>query len=430
MSLTVHPGSIEGATRAPASKSHTHRGIFLALVAGGGTIEAPLWSEDTRASHDAIRTFGAKTVATESELVVRGTSLHPGEIDVANSGTTLRIATAIASLCEGTSTLAGDASLNTRPMAPLVDALEQLGGEATCRGENGTPPVEVTGPIKGGVARLDASRSSQFVTALLLAAPRMPEGLELELEDEPTSEPYIELTCRVLEDAGVQVQTDARHYEVAPQGLRPVHVEVHGDYSAAAFPLVAGAATGSHVSVSNLPEDSAQGDERLPQILEAFGADVEREADVLTVRGQASDPVDLDLGDNPDLFPPLAVLAATVEGTSELTGAPHLRDKESDRIAAMVEGLNALGVQAEALEGGALIQGGPIAGGTVHSRGDHRIQMAFLVAGLAAQQPVTIEGPANAHAVSYPDFLEEMRRMGAQVDVHAADEKTHQEAQP
>lgn len=416
MSLTVRPGPVEGSIQAPSSKSVTHRGMFLALVAGGGTVHTPLWSEDTRASHAAIKSFGAKTVATRDELVVRGPApLSAAELDLANSGTTLRIATAIAALCEGTSMLAGDASLNTRPMGPLADALRQLGAEVTLE-EDGTPPVVVEGPIEGGQASVDARRSSQFVTALLMAAPRMPEGLHLEVKGELSSKPYVDLTCRILENAGIPVDVDGSMYTVEPTEPGPVQVSVPGDYSAAAFPLAASAATGGHVTVANLPQDSGQGDERVAELLEAFGVTVEREADTLTVRGRATEPVELDLADNPDLFPVLAVLAATVEGTSELTGAPHLRDKESDRIQAVVDGLTELGVETEALEGGARIQGGLISGGTVDNHGDHRIQMAFTVAGLAAQQPVRITGPTDAHEVSFPGFLDAMERLGANID--------------
>lgn len=417
MSLIVHPGPVKGTTRAPSSKSVTHRALFLALAERGGTVEAPLWSRDTQASHAAIRALGCKTLATREEIVVRAARpITSASVDADNSGTTLRLATAMAALAQGTSTLQGDESLNRRPMAPLVEALNQLGANARCLGEEGTPPVEVEGPVAGGQATVDASRSSQFVTALLLAAPRMPEGLRLTVEDELASKPYVDLTCRVLEEAGVDVQVDPPTYTVEPHERRAVHVTVPGDYSAAAFPLSAGAATGGRVTVANLPSDTGQGDERLLELLEAFGVEVEREDGAVRVSGRASEPVELDLENNPDLFPPLAALAATVEGTSRLTGAPHLRDKESDRIAAMVEGLQELGVQAEPLEGGAQIQGGILTGGTVDALGDHRVQMAFVVAGLAAQQPVTIEGPTRAHEVSYPNFLEAFGRLGARIE--------------
>jgi len=417
MSLTVRPGPVEGTTRAPSSKSVTHRGMFFALAAGGGTVSQPLWSEDTRASHDAILGFGAKTVATRTELVVRGAHLAPAEIDVANSGTTLRIATAIAALCEGESVIAGDGSLNERPMGPLADALASLGADVDLD-PDGTPPVRIAGPVHGGSTSVDATASSQYVTALLLAAPLMPEGLELEVKGEIASKPYVDLTCRVLEDAGVTIERGPDTFAIEPQDLEAAHVAVPGDYSAAAFPLVAAAITGGHVTVTNLPEDTGQGDERIAELIGRFGAPVEREAEALTVTGKATQPADVDLSDNPDLFPALAVLAATVEGTSELTGAPHLRDKESDRIEAMVEGLNELGVETEALDGGARIQGGLLSGGNVDGRGDHRIQMAFAVAGLAAQQPVTVTGPTDAHAVSYPEFPSVMDRLGAKIDTN------------
>jgi 3-phosphoshikimate 1-carboxyvinyltransferase len=414
VSLTVHPGTVDGTVQAPGSKSITHRGLFLALACQGGTVEAPLISADTRASHDAIRAFGAKTLATTDEIVVRGATVTPGQIDARNSGTTLRIATAFAALADGTTTLTGDDSLQRRPIGPLVDALEQLGAEATYHDTPGQPPLDVTGPITGGKATIDASESSQYVTALMLAAPLMPDGLELAIDGDIASKPYVDLTVDLLEAHDVPVEETDHGYRVAGPAPGRAHVTVPGGYSAAAFPLTAGATAGQ-VTVENLPTDTGQGDEAITQLLGRFGADPHRDGDAIQIAKTALEAAEIDLNANPDLFPPLAVLAANSEGTTRLTGAEHLRDKESDRIQAIVDGLTELGIEVDALDDGAEITGGTITGGTVQARDDHRIQMAFAIAALSASKPVTITGPSDVHEVSYPTFVEDLRSLGAEI---------------
>lgn len=412
--LTVHPGEVAGTVPAPPSKSLTHRGLFAALVAGGGTVANPLWSKDTHASLDAVTTLGGDAVATEREAVLRANEITPGTVDAANSGTTLRFATAIAALAEGTSTVTGDASLRGRPIGPLVEALEDLGAEATC--EDGTPPVEVTGPLDGGKARIPGDVSSQFVSALLLAAPRMPEGLTLDVTTPMASRPYVDLTVDTLEAFGVAVEVDDRTFRVPNVDPTPARLIVPGDYSGAAFGLVAGAIAEGPVTVTGLDPDTPQGDAAIVEILDRFGAEVTRQGDRVTVEAGDLEAARVDLSDTPDLFPPLCSLAACADGTTVLEGAPHLRDKESDRVAAMVDGLHALDVDATPREDGAEITGGAVRGGTVDARGDHRVQMAFAVLGLAAEAPIEIEGPIDAHAVSYPAFLDAFTQLGARLD--------------
>jgi 3-phosphoshikimate 1-carboxyvinyltransferase len=417
--LTVEPGPAEATVPAPRSKSVTHRALFAALVAGGGTVATPLWSEDTRASLRAVLGFGVDAVATDREAVLRGGRLTPTEVDAANSGTTLRFAAAVAALAEGSTTLTGDASLAQRPVGPLVDALEQLGADADC--EDGTPPVTVTGPATGGKASLPGDVSSQFVSALLLAAPRLPEGLALEVDGPLVSRPYVDLTLDTLDALGVPVAEQAHGddvvFHVEPTDLRPAHLAVPGDYSGAAFPLVAGALAGGPVTVTGLEPGSRQGDAAVLDHLERFDAEVRRDGEAVTARADGLEATRIDLADTPDLFPPLSALAARAEGTTVLENAPHLRDKETDRIAAMVDGLQRLGVDATAREDGAEITGGPVEGGTVDGRGDHRVQMAFAVLGLAAEGPVAVEGAPRAFEVSYPGFLDALRDLEAEVQL-------------
>lgn len=422
MSITIHPGRASGDLRAPGSKSVTHRALLLAAIANGGTVHDPLWSQDTLATLAGIRAMGLKVIATKNEAVVRGGRLGPSQLDCKNSGTTLRLLTGIAATVDGTSTLTGDASLEQRPMGPLAEALEQLGAEVTCQGKDDRPPVEVTGPATGGTARIQGDISSQFISALLLAGTRMPKGADVELTTELTSRPYAELTVRMMREIGIDVTTTGTGFEVQPADLGAVRLQVPGDYSAAAFPLVAGALTGGELTVHGLIEDSGQGDEALLDILTSFGCRLDRDGDSVTLVEADLIPAEVDLGDHPDLFPPLAVLATGCPGKTVLHGAPHLRHKESDRIQAMVEGLGALGAKIEARDDGATIEGSTLTGGTVDAHEDHRIQMALAVAGLTADSPVTIEGPSDVHAVSYPGFLEDLRELGVDVDVQEEDD--------
>lgn len=417
MSVTVHPGAVDGTVRAPGSKSVTHRALLLAMLGGGGSVRDPLWSADTLATLGAVRAFGAECIATRSEAVVRGGELTGAAIDAGNSGTTLRLATAIAATLPGTSRLSGDASLSKRPMGPLVEALVSLGAEAACEGRNGRPPVTVTGPIEGGKATLPGDVSSQFVSGLLLAGPRCPKGLEIALSTPLASAPYVAMTIGLMRGQGLTVEETEAGYAVPHQPIGNARIQVPGDYSAAAFPLVAGALTGGSVTVTNLPPASGQGDEALLDHLGAFGCSLERQDDAVTLLGAELRPANVDLGDTPDLFPPLAVLAAAAPGKSRLHGAPQLRIKESDRIQAMCEGLAALSIDVVPTEDGATLEGGTVKGGVVASHGDHRIQMAFAVAALAAESAITIEGPDDAHAVSYPAFLDHLRTLGAEVDI-------------
>ncbi len=415
-SLTVRPGQAQGTVPAPPSKSITHRALFASLLAGGGTITNPLISRDTRATLDAVHGFGARTVATRREIALRGARLRPADIHADNSGTTLRLATALAALADGTSTLDGDASLNQRPMGPLVDALNQLGARARSQ-DDGTPPVHVDGPLQGGHATLPGDVSSQFTSALLMAATKAPAPVTITVTGDQASRPYVDLTLDVLETIGARIEEDPEGtFHIEPSPLTPQPLPVPGDYSSAAFPLIAGALTSGPVQVTNLDPSPTQGDARIVEILERFGARVDRSGDAVTVTGGSLQGARVDLSTTPDLFPALAALAAASEGETVLEGAPHLREKESDRIQAMVDGLTALGVDAHGTEDGARIEGGVVQAGRVDAAEDHRVQMAFAVLGLTAQGPVEIVGDPGVHETSYPGFLDAMHQLGARLE--------------
>jgi len=309
--------------------------------------------------------------------------------------------------------LTGDASLRARPMAPLLDALEQLGARTISRG--GRAPVAIKGRMRGGKARIAGDVSSQFLSSLLIAGPATEKGLDVEVSGKMVSRPYLEITSEVLKHFKVDHSLASQRF-YAPGGQRPAAIdfEVPGDFSSAAFMLAAGALAGGPVEVAGLRED-AQGDRAIVAHLKAFGAKVNRGEIGYATSSSSLRGTRLDVGDTPDLFPILCVVAAASKGESVIAGARHLRAKESDRIRAMVSLLKSLGIDAQELEDGARIVGGPIKGGTVQSLGDHRIAMAASVAGLASESGVTVVDHDSA-SVSYPEFFKDLRRLGARVE--------------
>lgn len=423
MTLRVHPGSVRGRVVAPPSKSYTHRAFLLGLLSEGTTVvEDALASEDPRATLDAVEALGAKVArGPRIEIHSDGHLRAPGRsIDCLNSGTTLRLLSALACLTDRPVTLTGDASLRKRPLEPLADALRELGAEAATT--DGMAPITVRGPLRGGRTRLPGDISSQFVSALLLAGARTPQGVAVEIEGALKSRPYVDITLEMMQEFGVVelTLTRAAHGDVfhveGEQRYRARAYRVPGDFSTATFPLVAGALAGE-VTVENLPARTAQGDKAILDQLEAFGVSVRRSERAATVTASPLRGCALDLSDTPDAFPALCALAAHAQGETVLSGAAHLRFKESDRIRAMVANLRKLGVDAEERPDGAVVRGGRVRGARgLVTKGDHRIEMALAICALRAEGPVELDDH-EAHVVSYPRFLDDMRKLGARMEV-------------
>ena len=421
MTLRIFPGTVRGAVTAPPSKSYTHRAFLLGLLAEGTTrVRDPLASEDPRATLEAVEALGARVRREEDGSVViesDGRVRAPAKVlDCLNSGTTLRLLSAIATLSPGEVTLTGDASLRKRPMGPLLQALAQLGVHA--RSTEGKAPVTVRGPMRGGRATLPGDVSSQFVSALLLAGARTERGVDVEIDGVLKSRPYVDITREMMEDFGARAEGRGEGFHVpGGQSYKARDYRVPGDFSTAAFPLVAGALAGE-VTVENLPARTAQGDKAILDVLERFGAKVVRRERSATVSPGPLRGVHVDLSDTPDAFPILCTLAAYAEGETVLSGAAHLRFKESDRIKAMVTNLQKLGVDAREREDGAVIRGGrPVQGAEgLVTEGDHRVLMALAICALRAQAPLTLDDH-DAHRVSYPHFIEDFQAMGARIEV-------------
>lgn len=422
--LTVGPSTLGGEIDAQPSKSYTHRFLSVALLADGESkISNGLLSLDTRATMEAVQRLGGEIREVEDGWKVSGNggAIKPrtNEINVRNSGTTLRLMSAISALSPDPVKLTGDDSILKRPMGPLIDSLSDLGAEAECMGKKGRPPVVVGGGLEGGETRITGSISSQFVSAILIASPYSQVGVDLEVEDELRSKPYVRMTLRALDLAGARVKSrpSLMDYSIpGEQTFEPFVSSVPGDFSSAAFMLGAGAFSKKGVKVKNLDPADVQGDKRILDLLEDFGAEVEVEDDGIRVRrGNGLEGIDVDCSDTPDLVPVLAVLGAVSEGQTRIQNVPHLRFKEVDRLMALARELKKMGVDIKELEDGLKIHGSDqLSGGEFESYGDHRIAMALAVAGLVSKDPVEIKD-AEVVNISYPDFVSDMETLGAKI---------------
>jgi len=402
---------VSARVRAPGSKSQTNRGLVLAAVAGGGQVLRPLDCEDTRLLAAALDRAGWP-VSWEAEAITVAPRIpveHPAVLHLGNSGTGARLLLGLLSTVKGSWIIDGVPRLRERPMGPLLEAIGRLGVSVEAA-PGGRLPVKIEGrPVSGGRMVLAPGPSSQFVTSLLLAAPRMEQGLELELTGPIPSRPYLELTRRALENFGaaVEVREDLRRWRVAP-GLRPGGtLEVEGDWSAAAFFVAAAAVAGGPVEILGVTPESPQGDRGILRFVEAAGCRVETSESTVTVRGPVRRPVVADLSDTPDLFPALAVVAAAAPPGSRLTGLEHLRHKESDRLSVMADNLRRLGAELEIGEGSMTVLGGfrpAMESVEVVSAKDHRIAMAMAVAALAAGELDLDDG--SCVEKSFPRFWE------------------------
>jgi len=430
MDVTIGRSALAGRASAPPSKSYTHRAVLAAGYADGAAVRDALVSADTKATMAAVEAFGGDverdTDAGTADLDVSGfdgVPDVPGDvIDCENSGTTMRLVTATAALADGTSVLTGDSSLRSRPQGPLLDAIEQLGGEAESTRGNGQAPLVVRGPISGGEVSLPGDVSSQFVTALLMAGAVTEDGIEVDLTTELKSAPYVDITVELLADFGVEVErTDSGFAVPGGQEYRPDQgtYAVPGDFSSISYLVAAGvlAAEEGESLVVEGARPSAQGDTAILDIVERMGGDLawDEESGEVEVRKSALSGVEVDVGDTPDLLPTIAVLGAAAEGETRIVNCEHVRYKETDRVSVMADSLEAMGADVEEYEDELVIHGSrdSLHGADLSSHGDHRIAMALAVLGLVADD-VSIAGAEHVD-VSFPGFFGVLEGLGADV---------------
>jgi len=413
--IRVRPSQVSGTVRSAPSKSCTHRAVVLASLAKGESVlRRPLVSEDTKATIAGMAALGAQIAVGDDAATVRGSQLKaPKEpIDCLNSGTTLRLLSGIASLLDEPVTLTGDASLQSRPMKPLLAALTELGVKATSQRSDGRAPITVQGPNTGRWAHIKGDVSSQFISSLLISSALKPRDTDVVITTPLISRPYVDLTISMMASFGVKCAALKNGYRVmGGQSYRPLDYAVPGDWSSAAFMLAAGALAGK-VAVKGLDKETAQGDRRFLDVLEGFGAKPAWTEDSVKVAKADLDGADVDMGDIPDLFPITAVLATQARGRTVLSGAGHLRFKESDRIATTASMLKGMGADITPTDDGCIVNGPTkLTGGAVGGADDHRIFMAAAIAGLVSERPVELSG--RSYEVSYPRFLDDLRRIGA-----------------
>ncbi len=424
--LKVKPSKLAGEVKAPPSKSYTHRAFMVALLARGESkVINPLVSFDTEATIEAARTLGAEVSQEGDVWRVLGTAgeLKPraDTIDARNSGTTIRLMSAIAALSPKLVRLTGDESVCARPMGPLIEALAKLGTKARCEGLRGRPPVVVGGGLRGGEVEITGAISSQFISALLLVSPYAKEDVKITVTEELRSKPYVEITLELLDGAGARIKRsrDLMEFKIpGGQVFKAIDFKVPGDFSSASFMLAAAALAGGTVRVSNLDVQSAQGDKRIIELLREFGADVRVKGKAVEVSGGGElSGIEADCGNNPDLVPALAVLGSVAEGRTRLLNIPHLRLKETDRIHALASELRKLGAEVKERPDELRIRGVKrLKGAKLTSYGDHRMAMALAVASLVAWGETIIDG-AESISVSYPSFVEDIRKLGGKVEL-------------
>lgn len=413
MKIQITPSTVEGQVGVPPSKSYTHRALVCsALAYGESKIISPLQSDDTEATMDLLKKIGVEIHAKENSWEVSGGQLHQPEGDLfcKESGTTMRFMTAICSLVNGTCKLTGGSSLSKRPMKPLIDGLKQLGVE--CTSERGFPPVTVKGGLVGGQTRIPGDISSQFISALLLIAPLATEDVNLILTTPLESKPYVLMTKDAQRKFGVEIEAseDLREFWIKKQSYKSATYKIEGDWSSSAFLLAAGVVAGK-IEIQNLNEGSLQADREIVNALKKMGAKLISKNDNITIMKSELEPLVFDVSDCPDLFPILTVLCSIAKGESRLTGINRLRIKESDRIAAMKDGLMKMNVDVGEEGNSFIIKNSNPVGAIIDPKNDHRIAMAFAVLSLVAKGETIIQD-AECVSKSFPDFWGVMKHLG------------------
>ena len=374
---------------------------------------------NTIATINACRGFGVEVEELENNVTINNTinqSVQSSIINAENSGTTIRIAIAIAALSGGNTTLTGDESLRKRPMQPILDALQTMGVKT--ESDDGKPPIHVNGKIQGKEISINGDISSQFISALLIIAPRLPEGLIINVEGDLVSKPYVDLTIAIMKKFGVEVKIEEKYkkYVVVHQIYKSTTFSIPSDFSNLALLLSANVLLGDGLNIEISLEDMPQGDEAIVDILEKLGVNVTLEEDIITTKS----PISLnggrfDLSDTPDLLPAIAILALKSEKPIEIFNVKHARYKETDRIAIISRELKKLGLDVEEKDDGMILKKSlELHPAELNSENDHRLFMAFSIAGMFVGE-CTVSDP-DAVKVSYPEFISDLVNTGAKIN--------------
>ncbi|MFA5855613.1 MAG: 3-phosphoshikimate 1-carboxyvinyltransferase [Candidatus Gracilibacteria bacterium] len=416
--------SLHGTLTVPASKSQTVRALLIGALAGGiSTVANVLESDDTLRVEEVLNMLGVEiekngTVWTVKSsglpLKTTGKNFYTGD-----SGITTRFLLPLLGLGDGPCTLDASPQMRARPILPLVTALNRLGMQIETSGAN-VWPLKVSGNFLGGETYIDGT-TSQYLSALLLASPYAGENTILHVQN-LNEKPYVEMTLSWLKDAGIlyerKAYADGETFEVkAGQKFKSLNVKIPGDFSSASCIIAAAALLGGEVQLKGLSKNDTQGDRKLVDILEAAGTDISWDGNELLVRGgTALKGGKVDANEVPDLLPALAVLGTKMQGGLEILNVKQARIKETDRIHSMAEGLREMGAEIEEKKDGLIVGQSQLKGACVDGFADHRTVMALSVAGLIAEGETHVHG-AEAIKKTFPNFIEEMRALGANFTV-------------
>ncbi|MBI2444805.1 3-phosphoshikimate 1-carboxyvinyltransferase [Candidatus Micrarchaeota archaeon] len=410
--LRIEPSALQGSVKVPASKSITHRALICAALAQKPCrVANVLISDDTLATAAALKVLGATFSGDQvdgSGLFKTGGTLYCGE-----SGSTLRFLLPLACLGQTKNALTGTGRLLQRPIQPLADALQQLGGRVQTT--DGLAPITTLPGLAGGNCTLPGDVSSQFVSGLLMALPLCAKPSRIQLTGALESAPYVELTLEVMAHFDVKVKTERdpqgkpTAFEVQPQAYQARDFAVPSDWSSAAFWLVAGS-IGKSITIESIAPDS-QADAAIVPLLQKMGGKLTIQAGRAKAEKSALSGIEVDVSQCPDLVPILAMAGCFASGTTRLYNAARLRLKESDRLAAVASELRKMGARIEEKPDELIIQQSPLKGAALQSHEDHRIAMALSIAAANAEGPSVIDG-ADCVAKSYPAFYHDFRALG------------------
>jgi 3-phosphoshikimate 1-carboxyvinyltransferase len=407
----------DGVVAVPGSKSYTHRALIVSSLADGeSSLINALRCEDTERTVEGLKKFGVE-VHWENDgvrLLGKGGMFKATDenIDVGNSGTSMRFLTALAALKTGITLLDGSERMRKRPIGELLSGLGELGVKVSSQRENNCPPVIVESRgLRGGTARIEGKESSQFLSGLLMVAPYAQRDVNVEVTGSLASKPYVDITRDVMSAFGVEVKNQGHQSFFIRAGQRylPQEYRIEGDASSASYFFSAAAVCRERVRVENLNPATIQGDIGFLEILERMGCRVTRGDDWIEVSGKELRGINVDMNGMPDLVPTLAVTAAFAQGKTVIKNIGHLRLKESDRIHTLAVELSKMGVRVREREDGLEIEGGNPRGAEIETYTDHRMAMSFAIAGLAVSG-VKIKGERCVDK-SFPGFWEVLQKL-------------------
>jgi len=421
--VTIKPSSLKGIIQAPTSKSSMQRACAAALLTmGKSVVYHPGHSNDDKAALDIIKRLGVEISMNDEEMIVNSSGIHPREREVncGESGLSIRMFTPIIALSDQEITINGEGSLLNRPMDFFDEILPQL--NVKVKSQNGRLPLIIQGPLQPKNIEIDGSLSSQFLTGLLMAyAAADAKDVAIRVNN-LTSKPYIDLTLDVMRRFGLKLPENKNYEEfyfskeTHYSSLITHEYTVEGDWSGGAFLLVAGAIAGP-ITIHGLDMMSTQADKAILQALSAANAGFAIEAKGIKLHPAEMRSFEFDATDCPDLFPPLVALASYCKGDTKLKGVNRLTHKESNRSASLQQEFGKMGVKVEVNDDIMLVHGGDkVSGANTHSHHDHRIAMACAVAALKAGGVSEIE-EADAVKKSYPDFYDDLKKLGADVSL-------------